>query len=73
MKVELSPDMIQALLALCDGVPLRGPESKVLVAGAQAALLEALREGQPYGPSGRTAPAADPGYRPARPPGGPQR
>ena len=73
MKVELNPEMIQALLALCDGVPLRGPESKVLVAGAQAALLEALREGQPYGPSGRTVPAADPGDRPARPPGGPQR
>jgi hypothetical protein len=69
MKVELSPEMIQALLALCDGVPLRGPESKVLVAGAQAALLEALREGQARG--GRPpAPAAsdDPG----RSSGGPE-
>ncbi len=45
VKVELTPEMAQALLALCDSVPLRGPESKVLVAGAQAALLEALRGG----------------------------
>ncbi len=43
MKVELSPEMVQALLALCDSVPLRGPESKMLVAAAQAALVEALR------------------------------
>jgi hypothetical protein len=49
MKVELSPEMVQALLALCDAVPLRGPESKVLVAGAQAALMEALREDQAGG------------------------
>ena len=54
MKAQLSPEMIQALLALCDGVPLRGPESKIVVAGAQAALIEALREGQsqPAGPPG---------------------
>ena len=78
-KVELTPEMIQALLALCDGVPLRGPESKILVAGAQAALMEALREGQPYGSSGRTASATGPGARaadsasgPNRPPGGSQ-
>jgi hypothetical protein len=49
MKVELSPEMIQALLALCDSVPLRGPESKMLVAGAQAALVEALRGSQGRG------------------------
>lgn len=48
MKVELSAEMIQALLALCDSVPLRGPESKMLVAGAQAVLVEALR-GSPAG------------------------
>ena len=46
MNVELSPEMVQALLALCDSVPLRGAESKVLVARAQAALAEALREDQ---------------------------
>ena len=57
MRAELTPEMIQALLALCDGVPLRGPESKILVARAQAALIEALREGQ---------------GQPAGPPGGPQ-
>ena len=62
MKVELSPEMIQALLALCDSVPLRGPESKTLVAGAQAALLEALRGGQGRAgsPSAPTA-SDDPG------------
>jgi len=69
MKVELSPEMIQALLALCDGVPLRGPESKVLVAGAQAALLEALREGQGRGGRPSTATASD---DPGRSSGGPQ-
>ncbi len=46
MKVELSPEMIQALLVLCDSVPLRGPESKMVIAGAQAALMEALRAEQ---------------------------
>jgi hypothetical protein len=61
MKVELSPEAVQALLALCDAVPLRGPESKVLVAGAQAALMEALREDQPEGRSS------------AGPQGGPQK
>jgi len=69
MKVELSSEMIQALLALCDSVPLRGPDSKVLVAGAQAALVEALREGQGRG-GWPPAPAAsdDPG----RSSGGPE-
>ena len=54
MRAELTAEMIQALLALCDGVPLRGPESKILVARAQAALIEALRgdQGQPAGPPG---------------------
>lgn len=61
MNVELSPEMIQALLALCDGVPLRGPESKIVVAGAQAALLEALREGK------EITPDAVPGEKPGRP------
>jgi len=62
MKVELSPEMAQALLALCDAVPLRGPQSKVLVAGAQAALMEALQAGQGRGgwPSAPTA-SNDPG------------
>jgi hypothetical protein len=46
MKVELGPEMIQALLALCDSVPLRGAESKLVIARAQAALIEALREGE---------------------------
>lgn len=59
------PDTLRlaaAPLALCDGVPLRGPESRVLVAGAQAALLEAVRDGQARGgwPSAPTA-SDDPG------------
>ena len=68
MKVDLSPEMIQALLALCDGVPLRGPESKIVVARAQAALIDALREGQGRGgwPSAPTA-SDDPGRSSAGP------
>jgi hypothetical protein len=61
MTVELSAETVQTLLALCDAVPLRGPESKLLVAGAQAALIEALREEQSGGRSS------------ASPQGGPQK
>jgi hypothetical protein len=65
MKVELSPEMIQALLALCDSVPLRGAESKMLVAGAQAALVEALRESQGRGGSPSTSATSDDSGRPS--------
>lgn len=65
MKVELSPEMIQALLALCDSVPLRGAESKMLVAGAQAALVEALRGGHGWPPAAATS--NDPGGSSVRP------
>jgi hypothetical protein len=62
MKVELSAEMIQALLALCDSVALRGPESKIVIAGAQAALIEGLRQEQGSAPDGAGA-----GRRPDRP------
>ena len=74
------PDTLRlagALPALCDGVPLRGPESKIVVARAQAALIEALQEGQPHGPLraprgspsalGKAAPDAVPDDRSANP------
>jgi hypothetical protein len=61
IPVVLTPEQVAALLQLCDAVPLRGPASKVLVAGAQAALVEALREDQPGGGSS------------ASPQGGPQK
>jgi len=61
VAVLLTPEQVQALLQLCDAVALRGPESKVLVAGAQVALMEALRDDQAGGGSS------------ASPQGGPQK
>jgi hypothetical protein len=51
ISVVLTPEQVGALLQLCDAVPLRGPASKMLVAGAQAALMEAQREDQAAGGS----------------------
>jgi len=43
VPVLLTAAQANALLQLCDAVALRGPESKILVAQAQAAILQALR------------------------------